>query len=132
MDDMIETAEFKIQRNDVFRINDIGSNVIYVFGGGLLVNTQDVFSKEELDEIKMEKTKVHMSKYFIYKTDSIGAIKSKIVLTIKEFNKGIILDENNLYLFVSKIKDVNVETIYRKVTKEDSEKFTHEKLHLQN
>ena len=128
MDDMIETAEFKIQRNDVFRINDIGSNVIYVFGGGLLVNTQDVFSKEELDEIKMEKTKVHMSKYFIYKTDSIGAIKSKIVLTIKEFNKGIILDENNLYLFVSKIKDVNVETIYRKVTKEDSEKFTHEKL----
>ena len=34
-------------------------------------------------------------------TQPIGAIKSKIVLTIKEFNKGIILDENNLYLFVS-------------------------------
>jgi hypothetical protein len=86
MTELIETTEFKIQRSDVFRINDIGSNVIYVFGGGLLVNTQDVFSNEELDKFKIDKTKVHMSKNFIYKTDSIGAIKSKLVLAIKKFN----------------------------------------------
>ena len=128
MEDMIETPKFKIQRSDVFMINEIGSNVIYVFGGGLLVNTQDVFSKEELDKIEIEKTKVHMSKYFIYKTDSIGAIKSKLVLSINEFNKGSKIDENNLYLFVSKKKDVNIEILYRKETEEDSKKITHNQL----
>ena len=109
-------------------INDIGSNVIYVFGGGLLVNTEDVFSKEELDKFEIDKTKVHMSKYFIYKTDSIGAIKSKLVLAINKFNKGSKIGENNIYLFVSKIIDVNIETIYRKETEDDSKKITHKQL----
>lgn len=99
MDEIIETTEYKIHRNDVFRINDIGSNVIYVFGGSQLT-LDNVFSKEEKDKIEKDKTVVHMSKYFIYKTDSIGTVKSKIVLTIKKFNEGIILNENNLYLFV--------------------------------
>ena len=107
--------EFKVPFDDVYKIHDIGANMIYVFCG-IFNDISDIFSKEELNDFQKNNTVIHKSRHLIYKTDTISAIKTKMILTLKEVHEKTDLTEKNIYMFASKMKKMDIESIYRDVT----------------
>jgi hypothetical protein len=68
----------KIPSDYVYKMHDIGSNIIYVFGG-MYSEINDIFSDTELERFRINETVIYKSKYYINKTDTISAIKQKLI-----------------------------------------------------
>ena len=104
----------------IYKVNHIVNgiiDIIYVFNGK---NTGDedkealfkrIFTDEENDKIKANKTKIQFSEQQIHYDDSIGTIKIKIV---NELKNTVSLDE--IYLYCQQIETLNSVAIYQSLT----------------
>jgi hypothetical protein len=117
----------QIPPDDVYKMHDIGSNTIYIFGG-IYTEISNIFSNSELEKLKKNETKILKSKHYINKTDTISAIKQKLILTMIDIDTSNSLKEPNIYLFATKNVIVNIEKIYRENTNDEEFPFTHNML----
>lgn len=96
--------------NSENRINDV-----YVYGA-----TDTKFSEAETATYERDKSVIHYSDQQIHLDDSIRVIKNKI---LKEMNYSASYSE--LYMFSYANKTINLSDIYKHITKQDTENFTH-------
>lgn len=107
---------FEIPIENIYKIRDTNSKNVYIFGGKY-TNKGDlkrIFSNSVYSKLKEENTNFIFSEHLIYKTDSINAIKNKLLLTIQR-TKGTAYDDlnsSNIYLFSSTSKKVDIEKIF--------------------
>lgn len=107
---------FEIPIENIYKIHDTNSKNLYIFGGKY-TNKSDlkrIFSNSVYSKLKEENTNFIFSEHLIYKTDSINAIKNKLLLTIQR-TKGTAYDDlnsSNIYLFSSTSKKVDIEKIF--------------------
>lgn len=99
--------------NSENRIKDV-----YVYGA-----TDTKFSEAERATYERDKSEIHYSDQQIHLDDSIRIIKNKI---LKEMNYSASYSE--LYMFSYAKKIINLSDIYKRVTKQDTENFTHNDL----
>jgi hypothetical protein len=99
--------------NSENRINDV-----YVYGA-----TDTQFSEAERATYERDESEIHYSDQQIHSDDSIRIIKNKI---LKEMNYSASYSE--LYMFSYATKSINISDIYKHVTKQDTENFTHNDL----
>ena len=113
--------------NPVYKVKQLvnGSiNTIYVFNGkNSGEDEQQLFNKlftpEEQEQIKREKTIVKFSEQQIHFDDSIGTIKLKI---LNELKHGISIDE--IYLFCQKKETLNAVSVYQSLTQNNKIELT--------
>ena len=113
--------------NPVYKVKQLvnGSiNTIYVFNGkNSGEDEQQLFNKlftpEEQEQIKREKSIVKFSEQQIHFDDSIGTIKLKI---LNELKHGISIDE--IYLFCQKKETLNAVSVYQSLTQNNKIELT--------
>ena len=102
--------------DDIYKVRDKESKNIYIFGGEYTseIDLRRIYGSSILEKLQKENFNFVFSEYLIYKTDSISAIKNKLLVTIQR-SRGSVddLKLNNIYLFSSKFKKVDVEKVYR-------------------
>jgi hypothetical protein len=92
-------------------------NTVFVFYGRKRADVQNketieqIFTEEEYDEIKSNKSRIVFSEQTIHPDDSIATIKFKI---LNEIKKEIAVEE--IYLFCKKIQKLNSVAIYQSLT----------------
>ena len=84
---------------------------------------QNIFEKEELDNIKTNKIRVEFLRQSIHIDDSIGVIKLKIFEAIRR-----IASMSEIYLFCLKDEKLNPITVYQNLTQNDHLPLTHVRL----
>jgi hypothetical protein len=95
----------------VYKINHLATNTIYVFCGNVPIETTDptsFFSKDENNTIKEKKTSVKLVNHLIHIDDTIGTIKTKLIMYL---DLNLALEE--LYLFYRKHETLNSVSIYK-------------------
>jgi hypothetical protein len=106
--------------NKIYKVKQLVNNklnTIYVFYGRKQENAENeeiikkIFTEQEYDEIKSNKTKIVFSEETIHPDDTIATIKIKI---INQINKDIAIEE--IYLFCKKIEKLNSVAIYQSLT----------------
>jgi len=113
-------TEPSLDYNPIYKVNHMvnGSiDTIYIFNGkkddAISQETlfNKIFTEEENDRIKTDRIKIKFSEQQIYFDDSIGTIKIKILIELKQ---NISLDE--VYLFCKKIETLNSVSVYQSLT----------------
>jgi hypothetical protein len=104
----------------IYKVKHLVNNrvdTVFVFYGRKQQDVQDeetlkkIFTEQEYDEIKSNKTKIVFSEQTIHPDDTIATIKIKI---INEIKKEISVEE--IYLFCKKIEKLNSISIYQTLT----------------
>ena len=114
--------------NPIYKVNYIinGSiDTIYVFNGKKddTLSQEDlikkIFNKQEIAKIKSENIKIKFSEQQIYFDDSIGTIKIKILIELKQ---SVSIDE--IYLYCQKVEQLNSVSVYQTLTQNKKLEFT--------
>jgi hypothetical protein len=113
--------------NPVYKVKQLvnGSiNTIYVFNGKKPTEDEQhlfkkIFTREEQEQIKKDKSVVKFSQQKIHFDDSIGTIKIKI---LNELKKDISIDE--IYLFCQKLERLNAVSVYQSLTQNNKIELT--------
>ena len=105
---------------------------VFVFCAGLRSpeHMSDIFSEIEIAYYKEKDVHVVFSEQLLNKDDSIRDIKHKIVnelLELNKKNKQFSLSIEELYLFTSQQKFLDMEQLYQEVTEDDTKKLTKER-----
>jgi hypothetical protein len=104
----------------IYKVKHLVNNrvdTIFVFYGRKQEDVQNeetikkIFTEEEYDEIKANKSKIVFSEQIIHSDDTIATIKIKIV---NELKKKFAIEE--IYLFCKKIEKLNSVAIYQSLT----------------
>jgi hypothetical protein len=107
--------------DNIYKVKQLVNNkvdTIYVFYGKKEKSVKDeklitkIFTEEEYDDIKANKTKIIFSQQRIHPDDSIATIKIKILNELT--NKEISIDE--IYLFCKKVEKLNSVAVYQSLT----------------
>ena len=113
--------------NTVYKVKQLvnGSiNIIYVFNGKKSEEDEEqlfqmLFTPQEQEQIKREKSIVKFSEQQIHFDDSIGTIKLKI---LNELKRDISIDE--IYLFCQKKETLNAVSVYQSLTQNNKLELT--------
>ena len=114
-------------------INESGEvSHVFVFCAGLRSpeHMSDIFSEIEIAYYKEKDVHVVFSEQLINKDDSIRDVKHKIVnelLELNKRNKQYSLSIEELYLFTSQQKFLDMEQLYQEITEDDAHKLTKER-----
>jgi len=114
--------------NIIYKVKHLVNNeidTIYVFYGekNLKGDSREddeiikkLFTDEEDDEIKKNKTNIVFSQQRIHPDDSIATIKIKILNEMVAYNKTLNVSLEELYLFCKKVEKLNSVALYQSLT----------------
>jgi hypothetical protein len=128
--------EVIVPLQDIYKVTLCSSikTKILLFSGGSKneSNLSEFFSADEIYKINSNEVEVIFSKFQIYKTDSVLYIKLKILYTLEQNNQEIYenITIDDIYVFVVKKYKVDVEKLYRDITKNETVLLTKHKMGL--